>query len=45
VCEFAYERKSHVGRLDRGLDEGPKRGWTLGSMKNDWRAVYPEGAR
>ncbi|MFO7639872.1 MAG: HAD family hydrolase, partial [Candidatus Competibacteraceae bacterium] len=39
--EFAYDRKSAFGKLDRGLDEGPKRGWTIVSMKNDWRAVYP----
>jgi phosphoglycolate phosphatase-like HAD superfamily hydrolase len=39
--EFAYDRNSHVGRLARGLDEGPKRGWTIVSMKNDWRSVYP----
>lgn len=39
--EFAYDRKSAFGKLGRGLDEGPKRGWTIVSMKNDWRAVYP----
>jgi phosphoglycolate phosphatase-like HAD superfamily hydrolase len=39
--EFAYDRKSAFGKLDHGLDEGPKRGWTIISMKNDWRAVYP----
>jgi phosphoserine phosphatase len=43
--EFAYDRKSHVGRLDRGLDEGPQRSWTTVSMKNDWRAVYPAEKR
>jgi hypothetical protein len=43
--EYAYDRKSHVGRLDRGLDEGPQRGWTLVSMKHDWRVVYPEEKR
>jgi hypothetical protein len=43
--EFAYDRKSHVGRLDRGLDEGLRRGWTIVSMKNDWRAVYPPEKR
>ena len=43
--ESAYDRKSHVGRLARGLDEGPKRGWTIVSMKNDWRAVYPAEKR
>jgi len=39
--EFAYDRKSHVGRLERGLDEGPQRGGTIVSMKNDWKRVYP----
>jgi len=39
--EFAYDRKSAFGKLDRGLDEGSKRGWTITRMKNDWRAVYP----
>jgi hypothetical protein len=38
--EFAYDRTSHVGRLARGLDEGPRRGWTLVSIKDDWRTVY-----
>jgi phosphoserine phosphatase len=38
--EFAYDRDSHVGRLARGLDEGPKRGWTIVSMKRDWRTVF-----
>ncbi|WP_027233214.1 HAD family hydrolase [Phyllobacterium sp. UNC302MFCol5.2] len=40
--EYAYDRKSHFGRLDRGLDEGPKRGWTIVSMKTDWKSIYPE---
>lgn len=40
--EYAYDRQSHVGKLDKGLDEGPKRGWTIVSMKNDWKQVYPE---
>ena len=43
--EFAYDRKSAIGRLDRGLDEGPGRGWTIVSMKNDWRIVYPPEKR
>jgi phosphoserine phosphatase len=38
--EYAYDRKSPFGKLDHGLDEGPKRGWTLVSMKNDWKKVY-----
>jgi hypothetical protein len=39
--EFAYDRDSQVGRLARGLDEAPKRGWTLASIRNDWKSVYP----
>ena len=39
--EFAYDRASAVGRLARGLDEGPKRGWSIVSMKRDWATVYP----
>ena len=38
--EFAYDRKSSVGKLDRGLDEAPKRGWTVVSMKTDWSRVF-----
>lgn len=38
--EWAYDRDSHIGKLDKGLDEGPKRGWSLVSMKNDWNLVY-----
>ncbi len=40
--EYAYDRKSHIGRLDRGLDEGPKRGWSIVSMKRDWQRIYPK---
>ena len=40
--EWAYDRESHIGQLVRGLDEGPKRGWVIVDMKNDWKAIYPE---
>ncbi|YCI04914.1 haloacid dehalogenase-like hydrolase [Ensifer sp. D2-11] len=40
--ENAYDRDSHFGRLARGLDEAPARGWTLVSIKDDWKVVYPE---
>ncbi|MEM1443934.1 MAG: HAD family hydrolase [Verrucomicrobiota bacterium] len=40
--EYAYDRDSHIGRLVRGLDEGPERGWHIVSMKNDWKQIYPE---
>ena len=39
--EWAYDRKSHIGRLDRGLDEGLRRGWTITSMKKEWKSIYP----
>jgi hypothetical protein len=38
--EFAYDRGSHVGKLERGLDEAGARGWQLISVKNDWKTVY-----
>jgi hypothetical protein len=39
--EFAYDRRSSIGRLDRGLDQAGKRDWVVVSMKNDWRVVHP----
>jgi phosphoserine phosphatase len=41
VREYAYDRTSGVGKLDRGLDEAPKRGWTVVSMKDDWKTIFP----
>ena len=38
--EYAYDRKSHFGKLDKGLDEAPKYGWTLISMKDDWKRIF-----
>ncbi|MEM7120300.1 MAG: HAD family hydrolase [Pseudomonadota bacterium] len=39
--EWAYDRDSHIGRLERGLDEGPDRGWLIIDMAADWATVYP----
>ena len=39
--EWAYDRKSAVGRLDKALDEAKSRGWTVVSMKDDWKTIYP----
>ena len=39
--EWAYDRDSHIGRLDRGLDEAEARGWTVVSMKDDWGRIFP----
>jgi phosphoglycolate phosphatase-like HAD superfamily hydrolase len=38
--EYAYDRKSEVGRLDKALDEAPKRGWLVVDMKRDWKKVF-----
>ena len=39
--EWAYDRKSSIGRLDKGLDEAKKNGWTVVDMKQDWKVIYP----
>ncbi len=39
--EWAYDRESHVGRLDKGLIEAEKNGWTVINMKEDWKVIYP----
>ena len=38
--EWAYDRDSRVGKLDKGLDEAKARGWTVVSMKDDWKKVF-----
>jgi phosphoglycolate phosphatase-like HAD superfamily hydrolase len=39
--EWAYDRNSPFGRLDKALDEAHAKGWTVVDMKNDWRRVFP----
>lgn len=39
--EYAYDRHSHVGKLDKALDEARERGWTVVDMKRDWAVVFP----
>jgi len=38
--EWAYDRKSSVGQLDKGLDEAKAKGWTVVSMKDDWKRIF-----
>jgi phosphoglycolate phosphatase-like HAD superfamily hydrolase len=38
--EWAYDRQSSIGRLDKGLDEANARGWTVVSMKDDWKRIF-----
>lgn len=39
--EWAYDRQSLFGRLDKALDEAQPRGWVVVDMKQDWRTIYP----
>jgi phosphoglycolate phosphatase-like HAD superfamily hydrolase len=38
--EYAYDRQSHIGKLDKALDEGTAKGWTIVDMKRDWKKVF-----
>lgn len=38
--EWAYDRQSHIGRLDKALDEAKAKGWTVIDMKRDWKKVF-----
>jgi phosphoserine phosphatase len=41
VREYAYDRESSVGRLDKALEEAKSKDWTVVDMKKDWRRVFP----
>lgn len=41
VREYAYDRHSHIGRLDTALDAAAVNGWTVVSMKDDWKEIFP----
>jgi hypothetical protein len=38
--EWAYDRHSTFGRLDKTLDEAIVKGWTVVDMKSDWQRVF-----
>jgi phosphoglycolate phosphatase-like HAD superfamily hydrolase len=40
--EYAYDRDSKVGKLDKALDEATAKGWTVVDMKRDWKTIFPE---
>jgi phosphoserine phosphatase len=42
--EWAYDRKSHVGKLDKALDESADRGWIVVDMQRDWKTIFPARA-
>ena len=39
--EYAYDRKTLFGKLDKGLDYAREHNWTIVDMKNDWKVIYP----
>jgi phosphoserine phosphatase len=39
--EWAYDRDSHIGKFDIGLDEAIEKGWTVIDMQTDWKIIYP----
>jgi hypothetical protein len=39
--EYAYDRQSDNGKLDKAPDEATARGWTVVDVTNDWEVIYP----
>ena len=39
--EYAYDRQSKIGKLDKALDEATTKGWSVVDMKRDWKTVFP----
>jgi hypothetical protein len=39
--EWAYDRQSRIGKLDKALDEANEKGWTVVDMKSDWKKIFP----
>lgn len=40
--EWAYDRMSKIGTLDKAWDEAKAKGWTVVSMRNDWISIFPD---
>jgi hypothetical protein len=40
--EWAYDKESHVGKLDKAMTEADDRGWTLVDMQRDWKTIFPQ---
>jgi len=41
--EWAYDRTSHIGKLDKALDEAQAKSWTVVDMQQDWKRVFAFG--
>jgi hypothetical protein len=40
IREYAYDRQSKIGKLDKALDEAAAKGWSVVDMKRDWKKVF-----
>jgi len=40
--EYAYDRQSPIGKLDKALDEADAKGWTVVDMKRDWKRIFAD---
>ena len=38
--EYAYDRQSKIGKLDKALDAATTGGWTVVDTKNDWKEIF-----
>jgi phosphoglycolate phosphatase-like HAD superfamily hydrolase len=45
IREYAYDRQSSFGRLDKALDEANTKGWVVVDMKTDWKEIFPSAAK
>jgi hypothetical protein len=45
IREWAYDRDSPIGKLDKALDAAPAAGWTVMNMKEDWKQIFPFGSK
>src|SRR5882757_4883916 len=45
IREWAYDRQSSIGHLDKALDAAQADGWTVVDMKNDWKTMFPFGSK
>ena len=43
--EWAYDRTSPTGHLDKALNEAQAKGWTVVDMKSDWKTIFPFGSK
>ena len=39
--EWSYDRQSHIGKLDKALDEATAKQWVVVDVKRDWKVIYP----